>query len=259
MWVGSFFKNQKIKERQKTAPNGTKDLTADSAVWFCLIKISADVSDRWSPLMEKESPSRKIGTSCFALLTMHSGVTFGELASSVQPVTRPNPLPDVLTVPIGRMSEPQADDLTHSDARLTLTSNASQCADKNLTIFVVLLKTRVFPEFFVEKTFELRSEVCDMMKIKELQKFDCNSFLYTLPLSCRISIKYCNVFIHFNIITPANTILYLMLKRSMFESPAGSLIQQGLIDFQPIIPLSLSGLHKNCTRSYKPRQLPGFM
>ncbi len=135
MWAGSFFKNQKIKERPKTAPNGAtclpcltarqatrqEDLTADSTVWFCLIKISADVSDRWSPLMESESFR-------FALLTMLSGFRSDGLNS-------PNPLSDGLTVPIGRLSERQTGDPTRSDTRLTLTSNASQWADENLTIF----------------------------------------------------------------------------------------------------------------------------
>ena len=170
--VGSFFKNKKIKERPNPpaveaghpAFSG-KIWTAESAegetssaVWLLMMKISPDVSDRWSPMIENESSSRKIGTSCFALLTMLSDNRLDEL-------TRPKPLPEILTAQSGRTSDPLVDAPTRPDAWSTLTATASRRIDVpiaiGMTIFVVLLKTRVFPEFFVEKTFELRSEVCD--------------------------------------------------------------------------------------------------
>ena len=85
--------------------------------------------------------------------------------------TQPNPFPDVLTASFlsstnapQPMSVRQTDDPTFPNTRQTLIADPQLRFNSLLIISVSLLKTNVFREFLLEKMFELRSEVCDMMR-----------------------------------------------------------------------------------------------
>ena len=163
MW-GGFFKPTVRSHSSDFAPTGSEELTAVSAVSASLVENPFDDADRRSPLMTNKSSSRISGTSYFSLLMVVTGCQPDE-------PTHPNPLSDVLTAssPLPTdapqpMSARQADDPTFPNARQTLIADPQLRFDSLLITLVSLLKTNAFCEFLLERMFELRSEVCDMIR-----------------------------------------------------------------------------------------------
>ena len=162
MW-GGFFKPAERSHSSDFAPVRAEELTAVSAVSASLVENPFDAADRRSPLMTNKSSFRISGTSYFSLLMVVTGFQPDE-------PTHPNPFPDVLTVssplPIDTpqpMSARQDNDPTFPNARQTLIADPQLRFDSLLITLVSLLKTNTFCEFLLERMFELRSEVCDMI------------------------------------------------------------------------------------------------